>query len=82
MGIMGSISASSDTCNLLGDRSTREVINYIVTKAKCRHQTKFTCNGTLRQVFICLSYIPPSLRLHTVYVHVLIHTGKGGSGES
>jgi hypothetical protein len=30
-----------------------ELINYIDTKAKCRHLNKFTCKGTLRQVFIC-----------------------------
>jgi hypothetical protein len=52
------------------------LINYIDTKAKCSHLKKLTCKGTLRQVFICLSYIP--LPLHTVYVHVLIHIGDGG----
>jgi hypothetical protein len=26
-------------------------INYIDTKAKCRHLKKLTCKGTLRQVF-------------------------------
>jgi hypothetical protein len=26
--------------------------NNIDTKAKCRHLTKFTCKGTLRQLFI------------------------------
>ncbi len=30
------------------------LINYIGTKAKCRHPNKLTCKGTLRQVFICL----------------------------
>jgi hypothetical protein len=28
------------------------LINYIDTKAKCRHLKKFTCQGTLRQVFV------------------------------
>jgi hypothetical protein len=28
------------------------LINYINTKAKCRHLTKLTCKGTLRQEFI------------------------------
>jgi hypothetical protein len=28
------------------------LINYIDTKAKCRHLKKLTCKGTLRQVFI------------------------------
>ncbi len=28
------------------------LINYIDTKAKCRHRKKLTCKGTLRQVFI------------------------------
>ncbi len=27
------------------------LINYIDTKAKCRHQKKFTCQGALRHVF-------------------------------
>ncbi len=51
---------------------------------KYRHQSKvssskkFTCKGTLRQVFICLSYTTPPL--HTVYVHVLIQREKGGEG--
>ncbi len=35
------------------------LINYIDTKAKCRHRKKLTCRGTLRQVFICLR--PPPL---------------------
>jgi hypothetical protein len=28
------------------------LINYIDTKAKCRHLKKLACKGTLRQVFI------------------------------
>ncbi len=28
------------------------LMNFIDTKAKCRHLKKLTCNGTLRQVFI------------------------------
>jgi hypothetical protein len=28
------------------------IMNYIDTKAKCRHLIKLTCKGTLRQVFI------------------------------
>ncbi len=28
------------------------LINYVDTKAKCRHLKKLTCKGTLRQVFI------------------------------
>jgi hypothetical protein len=35
------------------------LINYIDTKAKCRHLKILTCQGTLRHVFICLR--PPSL---------------------
>ncbi len=30
----------------------RGLINFIYTKAKCRHLKKLTCKGTLRQVFI------------------------------
>ncbi len=61
------------------------LINYTDTKAKFRH-LKFTCKGTLRQVFICLR-TPPLLwtPLHIVYVDtvkcILIHTGKGEGGE-
>ncbi len=36
-----------------------ELINFIDTKAKCRHLKKLTCKWTLRQVFLCLS--PPRL---------------------
>ncbi len=53
-------------------------MSYIDTKVKCRHLKKFTCKGTFRQVFICLKPPPP---LQTVYVQVLIHTGKGGGGR-
>ncbi len=35
------------------------LINYIDTKAKCRHLKKFTFRGTFRQVFICLR--PPPI---------------------
>ncbi len=33
-------------------QSYHGLINYIDTKAKCRHLKKWTCQGTLRQVFI------------------------------
>ncbi len=33
------------------------LINCIDIKAKCRHLKKFTCKGTFRQAFICLSYL-------------------------
>jgi hypothetical protein len=54
--------------------------------AKCRHLTKFTCKGTLRQVFICLRprtpQPPPFLHaVECVHCTLYIHTGKGG-GES
>jgi hypothetical protein len=63
------------------DGRRHKVINYKDTKAKCRNLEKFSCKGTLRQVFICL--IPPPLYppRYTMYVHVLIHTGKGEGGE-
>jgi hypothetical protein len=38
------------------------LINYIDTKAKCRHLKILTCKGTFRQVFICLR-TPPLLGL-------------------
>jgi hypothetical protein len=50
---------------------------------KCRHLNKLTCEGTSRQVFICLrSRIPYPPPLHTVYdtciqYTVLLHTGNG-----
>jgi hypothetical protein len=31
---------------------THGILNYIETKAKCRHLKKLTCKGILRQVFI------------------------------
>ncbi len=39
-----------------------------------------SCKGSLRQVFICLSYTPPPSKRYTLYsiLHVLIHKGKGG----
>jgi hypothetical protein len=35
-----------------GHTGEHGLINFIDTKAKCRHLKKFTCKGTLRQVFI------------------------------
>ncbi len=66
------------------------LINYIDTKAKCRHLKTFTCKGTLRQVIICLRPPPllwpiPPLTHCTVYVYtVYLFTqgrGEGGGGE-
>jgi hypothetical protein len=34
------------------DADNLRLINYIETKAKCRHLKKLTCTKTLRQVFI------------------------------
>jgi hypothetical protein len=34
------------------DNTQHGLINYIDTKAQCRHKIFFTCKGTLRQVFI------------------------------
>ncbi len=42
-------------------RASHGLTNYIDTKAKCRHLKKFTCKGTLLQVFICLRPLPPLL---------------------
>ncbi len=36
----------------LAEIHDHELINYIDNKAKCRHLKKFTCKGTVRQVFI------------------------------
>ncbi len=51
------------------------------TKAKCRHLKKFTCKGTLRQVFTCKRLrnpYPPPPPTHVYTCSILIHTGKGG----
>ncbi len=59
-------------------------IRLIECKSKCRHLKKFTCKGTLRQVFIWLrprTPIPSTpYSLYNVY-RILIHTGGGGGGE-
>ncbi len=71
--------------------SARELINHIDTKSKCRHVKKFTCKGTLRQMFICLRP-PPLLWPHTPLLHTIhcihyslysirIHTEKGKRGS-
>jgi hypothetical protein len=44
---------------LFGKLKCHGLINYIDTKAKCPSSKKLTCQGTLRNVFICLR--PPSL---------------------
>jgi hypothetical protein len=59
-------------------------IRLIEGNSKCRHLKKLTCEGTLRQVFICLRPRNPSLNplTHCIRVYsILIHTGKGGEGE-
>jgi hypothetical protein len=63
-------------------------MNFIDTKAKCRHLNKITCKGTLRQVFICLIPPPPlprytlyTVRQYVLYVHVLIQYGRLGERE-
>ncbi len=37
---------------ILCEATGHGLINYIDTKAKCRHLKKFICKGTLRQVFV------------------------------
>jgi hypothetical protein len=55
----------------------RRVIRLIESNAKCRHLKKFTCEGTLLQVFICLRPPPPLLRfLQYIYSHR--ERGEGG----
>ncbi len=53
-------------------------INYIGTKAKCRHLKKLTSKGTLRQMFTCLSYTSPR---YTLYKYMYLFTQGGGGGE-
>jgi hypothetical protein len=59
-------------------------IRLVEGDAKCRHLKKFTCQGTLRQEFICLRprtpYPPATPRLtHCKHEYIiLVFTGKGG----
>ncbi len=55
------------------------LINHIETKAKCRHLKILTCKGTLRQVFIWLSYTPPSLHCIRTFTHT--HRKRGWMGR-
>jgi hypothetical protein len=66
----------------------RRKIRLIECNAKCRYLKKFTCKGTLLQVFYLSEapsppmtpYYPPyTLYTCTIY-SILIHTGKGGEG--
>jgi hypothetical protein len=65
-------------------------IRLIEGNAKCRHPKKLACQGTLRQVFICLRprtpYHPPPppiTHCKRVYITVyLILQGRGGRRES
>jgi hypothetical protein len=62
----------------------RRKIRLIEGNAKCCHLKKLTCNGALRQVFICLSPgtpNPPPPPTHCIRVYrIIIHTRKGGRG--
>jgi hypothetical protein len=49
---------ASKECSVI-DGYKRKMIRLIKNNAKCRYLKKFTCKGTLRQVFICLR--PPPL---------------------
>ncbi len=72
----------SNCSNIVNMGLWRGLVNYVDTKAKCRHLKKFTCEGTLRQVFICLrprTTYPP---LHSVYVYYTYSLqGRGEGGE-
>jgi hypothetical protein len=59
-------------------------IRLIEGKAKCCHLKKLTWKGTLQQVFICLRKNPLSPPFtHCIRVcSILIHTWRGGKGES
>jgi hypothetical protein len=52
MGVSGHRSITQKILPLPVVLSSHGLINYIDTKAKCRHLKKLTCKGTLRQVFI------------------------------
>jgi hypothetical protein len=75
----------------LASGSRVERLDYMLSNAKCRYLKRFTCKGTLRQVFYLSealpSYDPIPPPLYTMYiVHVtrvysiLIHTLGGGGG--
>ncbi len=55
---MGSLSAKNDSekFSRLGTFKEHGLINYIDTKAKCRHLKKLTWKGTLWQMFIRVSH--------------------------
>jgi hypothetical protein len=56
------------------------LINYLDSKAKCRHlKTCKTCKGTLRQVIICLFYTPHLVThclLTCTYSHIIWGRGE------
>jgi hypothetical protein len=59
-------------------------INYIDTKAKCRHLQEITCKGTLRQVLICLrprTQYPPPYTLYTFIQYTYSHREGYRGGE-
>jgi len=61
-------------CNVLFLKISKE-------RHKCRYPKKFTCKGTLRQVFYLYESPPPyTTYCIRVYYCILIHTGKGGVG--
>ncbi len=57
----------------------RRKIKLIEGIAKCRHLKKLTCQGTLRQVFICIWARTPYTPPYTLYM-CTVHK-EGGRGE-
>ncbi len=70
--------------NFCIDRVYRRKIRLIEGNAKCRYLKKFTCKGTLRQVFICLRprtpYPPYTQYTCILYVQYTYSHGEGGGG--
>jgi hypothetical protein len=58
------------------------IIDHVETKIKCRHLKKFICEGTLRQMFICLRPRTPFLpTTHCIRVQYTYSHREGGRVE-
>jgi hypothetical protein len=72
----------------IDDETQASVEKLIDSNARCSYLKKFTCKGTLRQVFICLRprtlYPPPlthCIRVYIMYTKSHREGGMGGGGR-